>query len=116
LGDRQVVNLRYTCELVCHSAGFWENEKKPGGLGRYGVKYATKSFQKDVPFYFSLVGRFWGASRSFACPEGIDFQATDDDVRGLVEAWGRDFSRWQVLPKIIFVSESVTRNLYERFV
>ena len=42
---------------------FWQGAKLSGGLGRYAVKYATKTEQKSVPVDYWNVGRFWGASR-----------------------------------------------------
>jgi hypothetical protein len=46
----------------------WENQKKPGGLTRYAVKYATKMYQKRVPPDFGKCGRFWGRSKNVKTP------------------------------------------------
>ncbi len=42
----------------------WENTRQTEGLRHYVVKYAAKTYQKEVPEGFWKVGRFWGTSRN----------------------------------------------------
>jgi len=59
--------------------------------------------QKVVPPYYRDVGRFWGASKGVALPEGAYFHGNDALVRQVCEAYGRDFSNWEVLPRVILL-------------
>lgn len=58
---------------------FWEDERKEGGLTRYGLKYALKMEQKDCPKGLLNCGRFWGASRGLV-EESVIIQ----DYKGLL--------------------------------
>jgi hypothetical protein len=81
----------------------WEAIRKKDGIHRYMAKYANKLKQKEVPYFYSDVGRFWGASRGVKLPEGKYYHGSDGDVRALAAAYGRDISSWRVLPKIILL-------------
>jgi len=80
----------------------WEKVRKGDSLHRYFAKYSTKIRQKEVPGWYSDVGRFWGASRDVRMPAGEYFHGGDADVRELAKEQGRDVASWRVLPKIIF--------------
>ena len=47
-------------------------------LASYFSKYMTKEGQKDVPFYYRDVGRFWGVSRSFTVVKNILILRSED--------------------------------------
>jgi hypothetical protein len=69
---------------------FWQDEKKVGGLARYGLKYALKLDQKICPQKISNCGRYWGCSRGLVketvliqdykglLPDGIMSAIADD--------------------------------------
>jgi len=78
---------------------FWENERKPGGLARYGLKYALKMEQKLCPLHFVDCGRFWGASRGLVKEECIisDYKGLLPD--GIMQTVADDFAM-QRNPKI----------------
>jgi len=81
----------------------WEALQKRDGVSRYFAKYANKLYQKNVPAYYSDVGRFWGASRGVKLPDGEYLYGTDDQLRQLAAAHGRHIDHWRVLPKIILL-------------
>jgi len=81
----------------------WEGIRKKDGIQRYFAKYANKLQQKDVPSFYRDVGRFWGASRGVKLPPGKYYHGSDDEVRQVALAYGRDISSWRVLPKIILL-------------
>lgn len=81
----------------------WAKIKKADGALRYALKYAAKQYQKKVPKDYRDVGRFWATSRDVAPPRGIEVPMKDYEVRSLLKMIGRDFDKWEVLPKIIFL-------------
>ena len=85
------------------SSKSWERVKKDDSLSRYFAKYANKIKQKSVPDFYSDVGRFWGASKGVALPDGEPFWGSDRDVRELAKEFGRDIDHWRVLPKVILL-------------
>lgn len=81
----------------------WESLKSESGAARYAIKYATKPSQKVVPKAYRNVGRFWGISRG-AKPETVSpMMASEEQVRQILWLHGRDFSRWAMLPKFVFI-------------
>lgn len=96
-------NTHNACMAVHTHQNAWERIRKPDGAGRYMAKYANKLRQKKVPSFYSDVGRFWGASRGVKLPDGQYMHGTDQDVRQLAAEYGRDISRWDVLPKVILL-------------
>lgn len=114
LRDKKVFNLRDTCERVTYHASFWQDEIKPGGLGRYAVKYATKKHQKKVPDFIRHTGRFWGCSRNITLPEPIRFTGGEAEVREAIASMGRDVTAYDYLPKYIWVDSEVTERLKKR--
>lgn len=115
LSDKEELMVRETARYLNFRDKFWENEKTPGGLARYGIKYATKLAQKEVPEWFRLTGRFWGSSKNFKCPDGVEFSGTESEVREFLLACGRDMSSYDFLPKIVFANNDVTKNLFNKF-
>lgn len=89
----------------------WEKEKKQNGMVRYVIKYATKLYQKSVPSVYSNVGRFWGVSGGVRLPDGMLYQTTEEEIRQLMQSYGRDLSNMAVLPKIIFLPDSLTKEI-----
>lgn len=89
----------------------WEKEKKRNGMVRYVIKYATKLYQKSVPSVYSNVGRFWGVSSGVRLPDGTLYQATEEEIRHLMQSYGRNLSGMAVLPKIIFLPDSLTKEI-----
>lgn len=83
-----------------HSA--WEAVRDEDGAVKYVVAYATKPYQKTVPENYSNVGRFWAVSRDKKPEEGVTMGATEAQVREVVAALGRDFSGWDMLPRVVF--------------
>lgn len=71
---------------------FWEDERKPGGLARYGLKYALKTKQKDCPKGLLNCGRFWGASRGLVVEETllVDYKGLLPD--GIMQTWADDYA------------------------
>lgn len=81
----------------------WEKLRKRGGAGRYLAKYANKLRQKDVPDFYTNIGRFWGKSKGVKMPEPKYYHGTDDQVRELAATYGRNIQGWKVLPKVILL-------------
>lgn len=79
----------------------WEAIRKKEGVGRYFAKYANKLRQKQVPSWYSDVGRFWGASRGVKLPEPELLPATDRQAREVAMEMGRTVANWEYLPKTI---------------
>jgi len=89
----------------------WEKEKKENGMVRYVIKYATKLYQKSVPSVYSNVGRFWGVSSGVRLPDGNLYSATEEEIRRLMLSYGRNLSGMEVLPKILFLPDSLTKEI-----
>ena len=115
LKDRQEFSLRDTCEIFNYRDEFWQNEKTPDGLAHYAVSYATKAYQKHPPDWYSLTGRFWGSSRNFTYGYNVDFAGNEDTVREFLASCGRDMAGYSCLPKICYVSPSVTEKILDKF-
>lgn len=81
----------------------WENVRRGDKLHGYFAKYANKLRQKEVPCWYSDVGRFWGASKGVALPDGQVFWGKEEQVRNFLWDNGRDVFHWRVLPKIILM-------------
>lgn len=82
----------------------WEAIRDPGGAVKYIIKYCLKTTQKQVPFAFRDVGRFYGWSRDVK--DRINCQATieldDDGLRLILETMGHKTARWDLPPRYIF--------------
>lgn len=81
----------------------WEKVRNDDGLSHYFAKYTLKLRQKKVPSHYSDVGRFWAASSGVTLPDGEVFHGTEESVKQLGDAYGRNIRQWEVLPKIIFL-------------
>lgn len=81
----------------------WERIRNDDRLSHYIAKYSMKIRQKVVPSWYGDVGRFWGASKGVALPDGEYFHGSDELVRQVGVAYGRDLSRFEVLPEIILI-------------
>jgi hypothetical protein len=86
----------------------WEGIRKEDGALRYALKYAAKTKQKIVPKNYRDVGRFWATSRDVKPKGGVEVPLNEREVRELLNSIGRDFNKWEVLPKIIFHSANLT--------
>jgi len=81
----------------------FEKIRKPDGAKRYALKYALKPYQKEVPDYITLVGRFWGTSRDIEpVPAIANVDITEEELR---QKLGQDhrLQKSQILPKFIWV-------------
>lgn len=81
----------------------WERVRKGDSLSHYFAKYSMKIRQKKVPVWYSDVGRFWGASKGVALPDPKYFHGSDELVRQVGLAYGRNLERFEVLPQIILI-------------
>lgn len=81
----------------------WEKVRKGDSLHHYFAKYCTKIIQKKVPPWYADVGRFWAASKGVKLPDGEYFHGSEETVRQVGDAYGRNLARWNVLPKIILL-------------
>lgn len=91
----------------------WENFRSLDGAIRYCLAYISKPYQKSVPCNYSNVGRFWGVSSGVTVRPGVDFSATESEIRELMATLGRDFGNFEVLPKILFHSGNLPENFSE---
>lgn len=89
----------------------WEKVRTPDGAIRYAIKYALKKGQKVVPKGYSNVGRFWGTSEGVQLPFAQEYPVTEDEVRSMIKWLGRNLDNWQVLPKIVFHSGNLPKDL-----
>lgn len=77
----------------------WEQLRDKDGARGYVTKYATKTYQKEVPKEYAHVGRFWGNSRN-AKPKPLSTQsATEQGVRLYLEATGHKMAKADIIPK-----------------
>jgi hypothetical protein len=97
----ETVNARQLGYLVHVHVKAWEKVRSDDGMSRYLAKYANKLRQKEVPDWYSDVGRFWGASRKVKLPEGDNYHGSETEARQVLELRGRDVKSWRVLPKIV---------------
>lgn len=88
----------------------WQQVRKSDGAKRYLLKYALKTYQKNVPLAYQNVGRFWGASRSIAssCAMGTWQDAGEGDVRAILRVLRPTLAHQELLPKYIFLPERLT--------
>lgn len=80
----------------------WQEIREFDGAIRYIIAYATKPHQKTVPPDYSNVGRFWYASKGSNPEVATEFYGTDKDVKELLRELGRNFDKWELLPRVIF--------------
>jgi len=81
----------------------WSPIRRRDGVARYFAKYANKLEQKAVPDFYRNIGRFWGASRGIKLPEGKYYHGSENEIRAVAQAYGRNIDSWRVLPKIILL-------------
>lgn len=80
----------------------WENTRTDDGLRRYVVKYAFKTWQKEVPVGFRQVGRFWGASRDVVL-EPIAIEVSDEEkVRAQLCLWPYKAVLESKIPRVLY--------------
>jgi len=96
------ISTREAVRAVHSYPDAWEEVRSEGGAIRYVLSYVSKPYQKTVPLNYSNVGRFWGTSRFPNREEGIELHGTEEDVRELAADVGRDFTGWDLLPRVIF--------------
>lgn len=84
----------------------WSNTRQEDGLRHYVVKYAFKTYQKEVPEGFRQVGRFWGASRDIKL-EPILIEVTDEErVRANLADWDFASVLDSKIPRVLFGAAS----------
>jgi hypothetical protein len=84
----------------------WQNTRQAEGLRHYVVKYAFKTYQKEVPEGFRHVGRFWGASRDVQV-EPILIEMTDEErIRGCLVSWPYNGSLEAKIPRVLYNAAS----------
>jgi len=79
-----------------------ERVRSQTASGRYAVKYAMKTRQKQVPPDYRNVGRFWGASRDVKPAEPPTIQANEDDVRAIIEGWEHAPAEDRTLYRVLY--------------
>lgn len=82
----------------------WEDLRKQDGGKRYVAKYAGKTYQKQIPWYFQDMGRFWGASRA-VWDNRLEHKAialTEDELREVLREQGHPAANWDVLPRYLW--------------
>lgn len=76
----------------------WQDIRSEDGAARYVTKYATKPYQKQVPDWYSDVGRFWGASRDVKAEIDLEhYDLTEAELRYQLK--DHRVGKWDVLPK-----------------
>lgn len=82
----------------------WEPIREPDGANHYFVKYATKTYQKQVPSEYIDVGRFWGCSQDVTAGIAPEREITADEgtIRDTLEAIGNGAYNLDILPKVVF--------------
>jgi len=80
----------------------FERIRHPEGAKRYALKYCLKPYQKQVPEFIRLVGRFWGTSRDIKPePETVGVDITEAELREKLGADHR-LQKAEIIPKYIF--------------
>ncbi len=83
------------------SASAWEQIRDPMGARKYIAKYATKTYQKQVPEGFQNVGRFWNCSQKGVRPKPMGYYlCTEEQLRLALERGG-----WEYIPDDMIYSE-----------
>jgi hypothetical protein len=80
----------------------WENVRQQDGLKHYVTKYASKTYQKQVPETFQNVGRFWGVSRSIQVMPVLLLPADSLTVREHLERWPYAEVLEHAIPRVLF--------------
>lgn len=83
----------------------WEAIREKDGAKKYALKYALKTYQKDVPETFQDVGRFWGTSRNVPPAEIRRIPITEQELREILTKLDNPVAGWPILPKIVFMRE-----------
>jgi hypothetical protein len=82
----------------------WQEIRLEDGARRYIAKYAGKPHQKQVPTWYSDVGRFWGVSQGVR--DSVEVQTIypmdEDEVRERLTECGHRLASVEVLPKYIW--------------
>ena len=104
LRRRREMQVRESILRVAGHPKSWEVIRKPDGARRYVAKYATKTYQKNVPVWFQDIGRFWGASKSVRekryKPKIV--VANDDEVVKILRSCGHSAGQWDLLPRYLW--------------
>jgi hypothetical protein len=80
----------------------WENVRQADGLRHYVVKYAAKTYQKQVPEGFQEVGRFWGNSKNLTVMPVL-LQVVDEvAIRETLADWPYAESIEGAIPRVLF--------------
>lgn len=100
-GERDPIEAIYA---VASHPRTWEMIHTKDGAKRYIAKYVSKDTQKEVPTWFSDIGRYWGvsarvrASRKVESVEAID----EDEVRELLIRQRHRLAGAEVLPRYVW--------------
>lgn len=80
-----------------------EQAKKPNGLKRYAIKYATKMQQKIVPPTFRNIGRFYGFSAAVKPKKIANMNTTELGLK--LKLWRHNWKYCEAgepLPKVLY--------------
>lgn len=88
-------------KVHCHKACI-QQIRLEDGARRYALKYCLKPYQKKVPPYVKLTGRFWGNSQDVKpVPEVEGIDITEEELRQKLGS-GHRLANTDILPKFIF--------------
>lgn len=80
----------------------WQLLKSEDGAKRYVSKYATKTYQKQIPERYQGVGRFWGCSKDVSDIEGVDVELTLPELMQFLDDHNHPAAEYDYLPKYLW--------------
>jgi len=80
----------------------WENIREIEGARHYMVKYAAKTYQKEVPDGFTNVGRFWGTTRNITCFPVLMEAVGLPEVRDRLGQWPFSEVLEELAPRVLY--------------
>lgn len=89
----------------------WEDVREPAGAKHYCLKYAMKTYQKEVPTFYQNVGRFWGVStlvRDNIRPLE-QWDLNEETLRDLLKVAGSWYAEKPFIPKYLIGDFDVTK-------
>lgn len=105
----RVINSIFS--VVAHPNS-WDDIRDVNGAKKYVAMYATKPYQKEVPFWYRDNGRWWGVSKGITTsrlkPRIV--QLNESELREILSSYGHKVANWDVMPRYLW---GATEQMFE---
>lgn len=101
--DKKLFHVKQSVIDVNSHPDAWELIRDRDGAKKYCLKYALKTYQKEVPEWFNDVGRFWGKSRGVLPGIAVESDISEDDLRDFFKRHKLSLYDGAIVPKFIIM-------------